>query len=101
MALEDAMKELYTSAKCTKLLATILLMNLCTIHGVSKFFVDEFAFLHLHLLPEPNYLVGNYYVVRTLIRNLGLNYKNIHACVKGCVLFLGDHKDAIHCPKRG
>jgi hypothetical protein len=102
VALEDAMKELYTSAKCTKLLTTIFLMNICTIHGVSNKFANElFTLLHLHLLLEPNYLVGNYYVVRTLIRNLGLTYKNIHACVKGCVLFQRDHKDAVHCPKHG
>jgi hypothetical protein len=31
-ALEEAMKGLYKGAKCTKLAATILLMNLCTVH---------------------------------------------------------------------
>ena len=30
--LKEAMKGLYKGAKCTKLAATILLMNLCTIH---------------------------------------------------------------------
>jgi hypothetical protein len=38
MALENAMKELFVGTKCTKLVATILLMNLCTVHGVSNKF---------------------------------------------------------------
>jgi hypothetical protein len=46
MVLEDAMKELYISTKCTKLAATILLMNFCTIHGVSNKFADELFALH-------------------------------------------------------
>jgi len=41
IALEDAMQELYTGAKCTTLVATILLMNLCTMYEVSNSFVDK------------------------------------------------------------
>jgi ribosomal protein S27AE len=95
VALEDAMKESYIGTKCTKLAATILLMNLCTIHGVNNKFANEL--LHLQLLLE----VGSYYVARILNQNLGLNYNNIHACAKGCVFFQGNHKDTVHCPKCG
>jgi hypothetical protein len=35
------MEPLYTSAKCTKLAATIIFMSLCTVHGVN----NKFAFL--------------------------------------------------------
>jgi hypothetical protein len=41
MALEDVMKELYARSKCKKLVATVLLMNLCTIHRVSNKFANE------------------------------------------------------------
>lgn len=41
MALEEAIKELYKNSKCTKLVVTILLMNLCTMHGVSNKFANE------------------------------------------------------------
>jgi hypothetical protein len=44
-------------------------------------------------------LVGNYYAIEALTWNLGLDYNNIHACAKGCVLFQGGYKDVIHCPK--
>ncbi len=81
---------------------TLFLMNLCTMHGVSKKFVDElFALLGHHLLLEPNILLANYYVARILTHKFGLNYNIIHACPKGCDLFQGEHKDVESCPKCG
>jgi hypothetical protein len=98
--LQDAMQQLYEDAKCTKLAATILLMNLCTVHGVSNTFADEmFTILHAHILPEDNSLPKNYHAARSLTQTLGLAYTCIHACDKGCVLFRGEHAKAIRCPK--
>ncbi len=94
------MKELYVGEKCTKLRATILFVNLCTMHGIINKFVDElFALLHQHLLLEPNYLMGSYYATKTLTQKLGSNYKVIHTCAKRCVLFKREHSDVICCPK--
>jgi hypothetical protein len=77
-------------------------MNLCTLHGVSNKFVNElFGLLGHHLFLEPNILLANYYVARTFIHKLGLNYKIIHACPKRCVMFQGEHKDVENCPKCG
>jgi hypothetical protein len=99
-ALEEAMKGLYAGEKCTKLVATILLMNLCTVHRMSNCFVDELlTILHYHLFPEDNCLPEKYYSPRSLIKKLGLAYNVIHACERGCVLFRGEHADAICCPK--
>jgi hypothetical protein len=99
-ALEEAIKSLYARARSTKLAATVLLMNLCTVHGVSNCFVDElFTILQGHLLPEENCLPKNYYAAKTLTRNLGLSYNTIHACESGCILFKGVHADKEHCPK--
>jgi hypothetical protein len=58
--LEEALLELYAGARSTKLVAIILVMNLCTVHGVSNNFADElFAILHAHILPEHNSLSKN------------------------------------------
>ena len=98
--LHEAIKELYAGARCTKLAATILLMNLCTVHGVSNTFADEmFAILHGHVLTEVNCLPKNYHAAQSLTRTLGLAYTTIHACAEGCVLFRGKHAKATHCPK--
>src|SRR5450759_1916401 len=52
-AIEDCMQHLYEGAQSTKLAATVLLMNLCTVHGVSNQCANElFSILHRHLLPE-------------------------------------------------
>jgi hypothetical protein len=56
-ALEDAVTGLYTGAKSSTLATTILLLNLCTVHGMSNCFVDElFTILQDHILLEGNFL---------------------------------------------
>jgi hypothetical protein len=61
-ALREACESLYTSAQSTKLAATMLLMNVCQVHGVSNKFGDELlALLHLHLLPRDNCLPSSMY----------------------------------------
>jgi hypothetical protein len=98
--LEDAIHELYSGARYTKLAATILLQNLCTVHGVSNNFTDVlFTILHRHLLPEGNILPKNQYAAKSLTSTLGLSYNSIHACGKWCVLFRGEYADAERCPK--
>ena len=52
MVLEGVLQELFVGAKCTTLAATILVMNLNTVHGITNSFVDELlTVLHGHLLP--------------------------------------------------
>jgi hypothetical protein len=99
-ALEEAIHPLYGRACSTKLAATVLLMNLCIVHGVSNCFADElFTILHGRLLPEENGLPRNYYGAKTLTRRLGLSYNTLHACENGCVLFRGDLANEERCPK--
>jgi hypothetical protein len=100
--LEDAVHELYTGAKSSKLAATILLLNLCMVHGVSNCFADElFSILHKHLLPDRNSLPKNHYAAKTLTKKLGLAYKSIHACEVGCVLYRGEYANETNCPTCG
>ena len=94
------MEALYDGSKSSKLAATILLMNLCTVHGVSNQCANKFfSILHLHLLPKNNTLPKNYHAAKSLTMKLGLKYKTIHACEKGCMLFRGEHANALRCPK--
>jgi hypothetical protein len=101
-AMEECLEPLYNEAASSKLAATVLLMNLCTVHGVSNNCANElFGILHSHLLPRNNSLPRNYYAAQSLTAKLGLTYKTIHACERGCVLFRGPHEDALQCPKCG
>ena len=98
--LEDAIEELYHGAKSSILAATILIMTLCTIHGVSNQFADQlFILFREHLLPSENMLPKNLHAAKVLIQKLGLNYNTIHACQAGCVLFRGQYEGATSCPK--
>ncbi len=86
--LRETCQPLYKGAKSSMLEATLLLMNVCMVHGMSNKFVDELlALLHKHLLPLDNCLPPTMYAAKTLTNKVGLNYTNIHACVNGCVLF--------------
>ena len=101
-AVEEAIRPLYRGARCSQLAATILLMNLCIVHGVTNGFADEmFTILSAHLLPTENVLPKNYYAAKALTGKLGLSSNSIRACDKGCVLFRGQHLQAIRCPKCG
>ena len=94
-ALEDSMEALYEGARSSKLAATVLLMNLCTVHGVTNQCANElFSILHLHILPERNTLLKSYHAAKSITAKLGLTYNTIHACERDCVLFRGEHRDA-------
>ena len=98
--MEEAMQPLYDGAKSMKLATTVLLMNLCTVHGVSNHYAHElFSLLHCHVLPEKNNLPRTYHATKSLTAKLGLTYNNIHACEKGCMLFRGEHANALRCLK--
>ncbi len=73
----------------TNCLATILLLlNLCSTHGVNNMFVDElFSLLKLDLFPKDNTFPKSLYEARTIVKRLGLSYNSIHACYNKCVLF--------------
>jgi hypothetical protein len=69
--LEDAIEELYHGAKSSVLAATILIMTLCTVHGVSNKFVDQlFTLFREHVLPSENMLPKNLHAAKGLIRKL-------------------------------
>ncbi len=99
--LQGSCQLLYPSTCPTKLAATMLLMNICTFHGVSNKFVDELmCLLHTYLLSLNNCLPSNMYHAKTLTKKVGFNYHIIHACPNGCILFQGVHIDLDTCPKR-
>jgi hypothetical protein len=74
-------------------------MKLCTVHGMSNSFTDEFFTILHHLLPEGNILPKNHYAAKSMTSTLGLSYNSIHAYGNGCVLFRGEYADAERCPK--
>ena len=91
---------LYIEAKSSKLAATILLLNLCSVYRVSNCFVDKlFSIFHSHILPQDNSLRQNQYTAKALTRQLGLANNSIHSYKSSCVLFRGEYANETTCPK--
>ncbi len=100
--LQDACIFFYVGARCSKLAATLTLMNMCTIHGCCSKFIDElFSILHKFLLPMNTCLSSSMHGVKTLTQHIGLKYNTIHASSYGCVLYRGEYANPTHCPKSG
>ena len=100
--MDESLQSLYNGARCSQLASTVLLMNLCTVHGINNQCANElFTLSHSHILLENNTLPRTHYAAKTLTAKLGLTYNLIHACERGCVLFQGPHEDDVCCPKCG
>ncbi len=98
----ETCQPLYNGARCTKLTSILLLMNVCTVHGISNKFMEELlTLLHKHLLPKDNLLPPSMYVAKSLTKKVGLDYKHIHACANGCILFWKKYETFEACPKCG
>ena len=96
---EQCTTPLYTGSKCSVVSATIVIMNMCVVFGVSNNFTSELLrYLSEDLLPADNKLPRSQYAAAKTIRKLGMNYNNIHACPDGCVLYDREHAELNECP---
>jgi hypothetical protein len=100
--LSEACCPLYTRAICSKLSATLILMNICTTHGCFNKFLDELlSLLHKFIRPINNCLPPTMYHAKSLTQKLGMECNIIHACKMGCILCRGVYVDLQECPKCG
>lgn len=97
---KEATTPLYPGSKTSIVSATIVIMNMCVVFGVSNSFTTELLrYLAEDLLPDDNKLPNSHYAAAKTIRRLGLHYNNIHACPDGCVLYEEEHSQLQTCPK--
>ena len=104
-AMEEAIRDLYDGAPSTQLGATIFLKNLFSVHSTTSRFVEDLlAGLHKYFLPANNSLPKTKYGLTNLLGRFGLDFVNIDACIRGCVLFRKnkagiDLSGLDHCPR--
>jgi hypothetical protein len=48
-------------------------------------------------LPDASNFPANYYQANKIIKNLGLDYVQIHACPNGCMLYRGERENQESC----
>jgi hypothetical protein len=78
--------------------AIVVIMTMCTTHGVSNAFADELLrYLSTSLLPTENLLSSSFYHAKNSVRKMGLDYNVIHCCPEGHVLFCGHLQDLDSC----
>jgi hypothetical protein len=100
-AFEEASKiRLFESSKLLGLCAT-LLMNCCHTHGTSNVFIIELLRLIKTTSYYPNTLPSSKYEMSNTLKQLGLTYNTIDACVKGCMLFQNNYANVDQCIKCG
>ena len=98
----QASHPVYPGSSVGLISAVVVLMTLCTTHGVSNTFATGLLhYLSRELLPKENVLPAKHYTTKGVLQALGLAYNIIHACPPGCVLFCGEHKDLKSCPQCG
>jgi hypothetical protein len=84
----------YNGSTISIILATIVLINMVVIHGVSNAYVDElFKYLTTILLSGDNKLLKSHYKAKKLTCKLGLQYHVIQTCPEGCVLYRDEYKN--------
>jgi hypothetical protein len=98
----QATRPLYDGINASIVSATIVLINMAVVHNVPNEYLNELLkYINTVLLPCPNQLPRNYYEAKNIIKKLGLNYKKIHACPHGCVLYRKEYENLTSCPKSG
>jgi hypothetical protein len=75
----QASRSIYGGNSVSIVFATIVLINMAVIHGVSNAFINKLLMYFSNvLLPQGNLLPKSHYLACKLIRKLDLNYNLIH-----------------------
>jgi len=97
--LSAAGKPLHGHTQVSKLDGISRLMALKSQFNLSRENFDEMLTVIGSILPAGHLLPQNMYESQKVLRALKMSYEQIHACLKGCILFRKAHKDAQYCPK--
>lgn len=100
--LEEAMLPLFPGCTISKLGFQLVMMSLQHVHGVPNAFMDElFSFLKKDVLHRDNIMPGSRYACWSYLEKIGLTFKSIHVCGRGCILFWEETANLECCSKCG
>ncbi|XP_076891523.1 uncharacterized protein LOC143542953 [Bidens hawaiensis] len=95
--LEDGNEELFPGCKSfSKLSCIVRLLLYKTDHGLSNMAFDEMLQFLQKMIPEAK-LPASFTQAKKITRDIGLNYKKIHACPNDCMLYWKEYEDAEVC----
>jgi len=99
--LKDAQQELWPGSQLTKVSFLVKLFQLKCMGGWSKENAEQPLSLWRDTLPPGHCIPDTIKKAQKIIRDLGLTYIKIDACVNDCVLFRGSLADMDTCPTCG
>ncbi|KAH7851985.1 hypothetical protein Vadar_019139 [Vaccinium darrowii] len=98
--LNDARREVYPNCSSFSLLSFVIkLFNLKVTNHMTNKAVDMWLHFLRRLLPQGNLVSKSIYETRKILRDLGLSYDFIDACINDCVLFWKENANLDKCPK--
>ena len=96
--LKDSQDPVYEGCKTSKMIALVKLLHIKTLGRWSnESFTMLLQFLKDELLPNGSNLPDSYYGAKTIIKDLGLSYKKIDACVNDCMLYWKEDEELDKC----
>jgi hypothetical protein len=100
--LKDAQKELYPGCKeVTQLSFIVRLYQAKCLYGLNNRACEAMLQLFSDVLSKGHCIPNTLEKVQKIIRDLGLDYKKIHACINNCVLFRKEYAQLDSCPSCG
>jgi len=100
--LTEARRELYPGCKeATNVSFFVRLFQIKCMYGLSNSALEAVLRLFLLVLPEGHCVPDTLEKVQKVVRDLGLDYQKIHACINDCVLFRTEYADMDTCPTCG
>uniref|UniRef100_A0A2N9GHE4 Transposase-associated domain-containing protein n=1 Tax=Fagus sylvatica TaxID=28930 RepID=A0A2N9GHE4_FAGSY len=95
----DAEQKLYPSCKTlTKLSFVVRLFQMKCLYGWSDKSIEGLLELFRLTLPDGHLVLDSLYSAKKIIRDLGLNYEKIDACINDCVLYRNEYASLEQCP---
>ncbi|KAE8695113.1 hypothetical protein F3Y22_tig00110733pilonHSYRG00003 [Hibiscus syriacus] len=96
--LNDAQRELYPGCKYSNSSFLMKMIHNKTITNSSVKYFDLNLKLFKDTLPKDETLPESYYQVKKLLRDLGMGYINIEACMNDCILYWKQYEHFDQCP---
>uniref|UniRef100_A0A2N9FEG8 Transposase-associated domain-containing protein n=1 Tax=Fagus sylvatica TaxID=28930 RepID=A0A2N9FEG8_FAGSY len=95
----DAEQKLYPSCKTlTKLSFVVTLFQMKCLYGWSDKSIEGLLELFRLALPEGHLVLDSLYSAKKIIRDLGLDYEKIDACINDYVLYRNEYASLEQCP---
>jgi hypothetical protein len=97
--LRDAEQKLYPNCKTlTKLSFVVRLFQMKCLYGWSDKSIEGLLELFRLALPDGHLVPDSLYSAKKIIRDLGLDYEKIDACINDCVLYRNEYSSLEQCP---